>query len=200
MRYLKWLAKYTRQECRFLSLTLRTSLYRPDLPRKLRGLPKVCSEWQLHLMLLALFSFFFCLSEMLQTIYSWWSVWMHPFVSLCTGKYYYLPNASDAVISAATKTALTDLKGSWFWSMSNRSSTFWWAANLRLCSNCVAVFKAWWAFWLSSCDKFWCRSLPWEQKKKIWAWHFVKIECPLLSNVWQCWCAGPQGKLIKQVW
>nr|CAB3497734.1 unnamed protein product [Digitaria exilis] len=28
------------------------------------------------------------------------------------GKYYYLPNASDAVISAATKTALTDLKGS----------------------------------------------------------------------------------------
>lgn len=28
------------------------------------------------------------------------------------GKYYYLPNASDAVISAATKTALTDLKSS----------------------------------------------------------------------------------------
>ncbi|CAN6280850.1 unnamed protein product [Urochloa humidicola] len=28
------------------------------------------------------------------------------------GKYYYLPNASDAVISAATKTALTDFKGS----------------------------------------------------------------------------------------
>ncbi|KAM0927909.1 hypothetical protein ACQ4PT_002147 [Festuca glaucescens] len=27
------------------------------------------------------------------------------------GKYYYLPNASDAVISAATKTALADLKG-----------------------------------------------------------------------------------------
>jgi magnesium chelatase subunit D len=28
------------------------------------------------------------------------------------GKYYYLPNASDAVISAATKTALSDLKSS----------------------------------------------------------------------------------------
>ena len=112
---------------------------------------------------------------------------MHPFVSLCTGKYYYLPNASDAVISAATKTALTDLKGSWFWSMSNRSSTFWWAANLRLCSNCVAVFKAWWAFWLSSCDKFWCRSLvsTMRTEKKILSMTLHKIECPLLSNVWQ---------------
>lgn len=28
------------------------------------------------------------------------------------GKYYYLPNASDAVISAATKEALTSLKSS----------------------------------------------------------------------------------------
>jgi magnesium chelatase subunit D len=28
----------------------------------------------------------------------------------CAGKYYYLPNASDAVVSAATKEALTVLK------------------------------------------------------------------------------------------
>lgn len=33
--------------------------------------------------------------------------------SLMAGKYYYLPNASDSVISATTKEALSALKSSW---------------------------------------------------------------------------------------
>lgn len=37
------------------------------------------------------------------------------FSNFTPGKYYYLPNASDAVISATTKDALSVLKSSWFW-------------------------------------------------------------------------------------
>jgi hypothetical protein len=33
--------------------------------------------------------------------------------SITPGKYYYLPNASDAVISAATKEALSEMKSSY---------------------------------------------------------------------------------------
>jgi hypothetical protein len=40
--------------------------------------------------------------------------------SYTAGKYYYLPNASDAVVSMATREALSALKSSWNWMRSNQ--------------------------------------------------------------------------------
>lgn len=94
MRFLRWLGKYTSQGCRFLSSTQKTSLFQLVLPKKLQELLKVCLLEYLH-----------PLDNLIENQVK---------ISFFIGKYYYLPNASDAVISATTKEALSALKNSWF--------------------------------------------------------------------------------------
>lgn len=158
MRYLRWLAKYTRRECRFLLLTLRTSLYLQDLPRKLQGLPKVHSEWRIHQMLPTPFFLFPRLFEILPNCPEDLNV---TFCLTLHRKILLPAQCFRCCDFCCHQDRSVRLEGFMIsdWGTPILYHTVYDAQRTFVCAVTVLLCSRGGRFRLASCDQFWCRSV-----------------------------------------